>query len=115
MDVLLTDPLLHLTEVSLVSGPLELPKPAYSFADDWELQLYTPDEIAEAILAVPGVSLKHRPAPTWESWAAAWREADRYIDFDLVACDIDPDNAWPNDEGTIAPAAHRFWSFCRNT
>jgi hypothetical protein len=86
------DPFLDLTDFSLVWGPLELPEPAYSFADDWESQFYTPDEIADAILCVPGVRLKHAATPGWERWAAAWAEGPRYIEFDMMACDFDPDN-----------------------
>jgi hypothetical protein len=86
------DPLLDLTEFSLVWGPLELPEPAYSFADDWESQVYTPDEIADAILSVPGVRLSRAPTPGWEQWAAEWAEDGRHIEFDLIACEFEPDN-----------------------
>ncbi|MEZ6139558.1 MAG: hypothetical protein R3B84_03210 [Zavarzinella sp.] len=53
----MADPLLDLTEFSLVWGPYELPNQAYSYADDWESYIYTPEEIAKAILSVPGSRL----------------------------------------------------------
>lgn len=89
----MADPLLDLTEFSLVWGPLRLPESAHSFADDWESQIYTPDEIADAILSVPGTRLIHPATQGWECWSAEWREEGRHIDFDIMACEFDPDNA----------------------
>jgi hypothetical protein len=87
-----TDRLLNLTEFCLVWGPLDLPEPAYSFADDWVSQIYTPEEIAETILTVPGVRLTNPATPRWQGWAARWQEANRYIDFTIIPWEIDPDN-----------------------
>ena len=49
------DELLDLTEFTLISGPIELPDRAVSFDDNWKTEIYTPDEIANAILSVPDV------------------------------------------------------------
>lgn len=88
----MADRLLELTDFSLVWGPLELPEPAYSFADDWTPQVYTPNEIADAMLSVPGVRLKHPAIPGWERWAAEWAESGRNIQFDMIDCDFEADN-----------------------
>lgn len=93
---------LHLTELSLTWGPLELPDPAYSFADDWVEQIYTPEEIAEAILAVPGMHLLHGALPNWDAWAARWSDADRYIDLNISACEFEPDN-------NVRPGLREAW------
>jgi hypothetical protein len=90
--VAMADPLLNLVDFSLVWGPLKLPEPAYSFAQIGDEQLYTPDEIAQAILAVPGVRLTRPAIPDWRDWAARWQEAVRSIEFDIAACPIGPCN-----------------------
>jgi hypothetical protein len=82
--------ILKLTELSLVGGPLDLPDYAVSFADDWQGVIYTPQEIANAILSVPGVNLLHDSSPSWNDWKAQWLCRDRTIDFDISAFSIDP-------------------------
>ncbi len=86
-----TPQILRLTELTLVWGPLNLPNDAVSFADDWEWIIYTPQEMEDAILSVDGVNLVHDSNPTWSKWRAQWRHMDRTIDFDINACDLDPD------------------------
>lgn len=86
------DRLLNLTEFCVVWGPLDLPEPAYSFADDWVSQIYTQEEIAEAILTVPGARLTNPATPRWQAWAARWQETNRHIDFDIIPWEIDPEN-----------------------
>lgn len=56
--------LLDLNEYSLVWGPLVLPEPAFSFDDDWISEVYTPQEIADSILAVPGAKIREIQAGT---------------------------------------------------
>ena len=82
---------LRLTELRLVWGPLDLLDDAVSFADDWEWIIYTPEEMAEAILSVEGVSLLHDSNPSWNKWRAQWRRMEHTIDFDIAACELDPD------------------------
>ena len=84
--------MLDLSEYSLVWGPIELPQPAYSYADDWDAEIYTPEEIANAILAVPGTSLIHDQTPDWTKWCAEWRNDNHTIRFSILACPFDPDN-----------------------
>jgi hypothetical protein len=79
------------TELTLVWGPLNLPDDAVSFDDDWDWVIYTPEEIAHAILSVPGATLLQGSGRDWDGWRAQWRNLDRTIDFDLIACDLDPE------------------------
>ena len=73
-------PLLQLTELCLVWGPLELPDDAVSFDDDWDSVIYTQAEIAEAILCVPNTILVHDGSPNWSAWRAEWkRDTHRLI------------------------------------
>lgn len=83
--------ILRLTELTLVWGPLVLPDDAVSYSDDWESIIYTPEEMAEAILSVTGVSLLHDSKPSWNEWRAQWRSLDRTIDLDICACELDPE------------------------
>lgn len=83
--------ILRLTELTLVWGPLDLPDDAVSFADDWEWIIYTPEEMATALLSVTGVRLLHDSTPSWNEWRAQWRHMDRTIDFDINACELDPE------------------------
>jgi len=39
-----------------------------------------------------GFCLTHPATPGWGVWAARWQKADRYIEFDIAACEIEPDN-----------------------
>ncbi|MCA9195447.1 MAG: hypothetical protein KDB03_26935 [Planctomycetales bacterium] len=87
-----TSTIYRFTELTLVWGPLDLPDDAVSFADDWNWVIYTPEEIEAAILSVPCVKLIHDSRPDWRSWRAQWRSLDRTIDFDLIACDLDPED-----------------------
>jgi len=87
----MTQPLLRLTELCLVWGPLELPDDAVSFDDNWDTVIYTPDEIADAILSVPQTQLIHPADPDWASWSAKWNHHGHTIDFDIIETDTDPD------------------------
>lgn len=88
----MSEQLINLTELYLVWGPIELPDLAYSFADDWKSEIYTADEISDAILSVPGVKLVHDASPNWDSWAARWQNGSHFIEFDVTECPLDPDN-----------------------
>lgn len=85
------DPFLDLTEFCIVDGPLDLKEPAFSFAENYD-EVYTPEEIARAILAVPGVRLLRPADPGWYDWSARWEEGGRYIVVEqILVCPIDPD------------------------
>jgi hypothetical protein len=81
---------LDLCDFAFVIGPRELSEPAFSFDMD-RTEVYTPEEIADAILAAPGFELVHSASPTWSDWKARWQDADRFIELDMLACPIDPD------------------------
>lgn len=98
----MSEQLLNLTELCLVWGPIELPDLAYSFADDWKTEIYTADEISDAIMSVPGVKLVHDASPDWNSWAARWQNGNHFIEFDISECPFDPDNE-------IRPGISAYW------
>ena len=77
-------------DLSFVYGPRELKEPAFSFAYDEEAILHSPDAFADAVLAVPHVSLIRDKAHSWNDWLARWQVDDRSIDIDLLATDVDP-------------------------
>jgi len=99
----MTDKILDQSELALIAGPIQLPEPAWSFADDWlSEEIYTPDEIVAAIVAVPNTLLTHEAVPTWDAWNARWQVNDHYIDFDIQACPIDVDNP-------LRPGLTMYW------
>ncbi|QDU43610.1 hypothetical protein Mal52_20860 [Symmachiella dynata] len=98
----MSDSLIKLTEFSLVGGPIDLPDPAYSFDDNWKSEIYTPKEIADAILAVSQVRLVHDAKPAWSAWVARWESGDHHIEFDITDCPFDPDNE-------IRPGITSYW------
>jgi hypothetical protein len=87
----LAEPLLRLTDFSLVYGPINLPDPAVSFDVEWEFLIHTSDEVAAAILSVPGVRLVHPAEPDWNAWKARWESGGHWIEFDIADCPFDPE------------------------
>ncbi len=85
------DKLVDLKEMCLVSGPLELDEPDYSFASS-DFECYWPATIADAILSVPGTRQIHPPVPSWNDWKASWNNGQHYIDLDMMGCtEVDPE------------------------
>ena len=78
MDVL-TRPF-RVTDWRLLIGPPDLSEPTPSWAVDF-LPKYEPQEVAAAILAVPGCLLLSQAAPDSEEWAAWWEADGRAIQF----------------------------------
>ena len=83
--------MLHLTEFSFVSAAEQLPNPAYSFADDWDTTIYTPQEFADAVAQIDWLTTQ-TPGPPWHDWKAVWRHQDESITIDMLPCEIDPAN-----------------------
>lgn len=83
---------LDLTELSFVAGPLILPDD-FSSVDLRDGEVYSPEAIAQAFLAVPGCRLRQAPDPSWQQWCARWESGQRYIEVDLMACPVDPQEA----------------------
>jgi hypothetical protein len=82
--------LLDLTELSLSVGPRELHEPAYSF-ETRPVVLHPPEAVAEAILSVSGVRLRHPAQPSWDAWKARWEEGDHSIDIRINALEVEPE------------------------
>lgn len=85
----MTERYLDLTELAFVAGPLVLPD-GFSSVALHETEDYPPESIAGAILAVPGVALVHAATPSWDQWRACWNSGQRYIELDLLTCEMDP-------------------------
>jgi hypothetical protein len=81
---------LDLTELSFVAAPANLPERFSSVALN-DSELYPPEVIAEAFLAVPGTGLLHPAEPGWDEWRARWQEGSRYIEVDMMACQVEPE------------------------
>lgn len=83
--------LISLSDWSLIPGPISDP-PLSSVALN-ESEEYLPEVVAEAILDVPGMRLKHPPEPTWWEWLARWDEGHRWIEVGFTLYEIEPP-AW---------------------
>jgi len=84
------DEALDLSELDFVFGPRELPERAFRFAVE-QVEVYSPDEFAVAVLSAPGVHLAQSAVPTWSDWRARWEQGDRFIELDMLPCPIDPE------------------------
>lgn len=83
---------LDLTELSFVAGPLILPND-FSSVDLRDGAVYSPEAIAQAFLAVPGCRLLQAPDASWQQWRARWESGQRWIEVDLAACPVAPEEA----------------------
>ena len=83
-------------------GPLSFEEPFYNWDID-EYVRYSPESITDSILRVPGTTILHPAAPTWNDWEAVWEQEGRQIIMDdcqfcedentwsqlLLTCDCD--------------------------
>lgn len=76
-------------EWCLVPGPAELKLPCTS-GELQDIALYTPEQVAEVILALPGVSLRNAAEPSWSNWSARRGWADHGISFSIHVFDDQP-------------------------
>ena len=81
----------NLQSWSLIPGPASNP-PASSLALD-DVIHHSPQTVADAILAFPGMVLVHSPDSTWWEWAARWEDGTRWIEVTMTLFDSDPP-AW---------------------
>jgi hypothetical protein len=77
---------------SLIPGPHQFDEPFYSTSIDG-IVLYPPGSVARAILSYPGVTLRHRPEPSWWEWEAAWEHGGRHIEIGMTLFD-DEEASW---------------------
>jgi hypothetical protein len=83
--------LITLKNWSLIPGPLANPPKSSSALDD--IVLYPPHVVANALIAVPGMRVKHAAEPSWGDLVLRWSEGDRWIEIGFTAFDGDPP-AW---------------------
>jgi hypothetical protein len=48
-------------------------------------ELYPPEQVADAILSVPGMRSLEPNEPNWESWLARWEQGLRWMEISLNA------------------------------
>lgn len=110
--------LIELSEVCFCGGPIDLPQP-YSSIELNKTELYTPDQVAEAILSVDGVVLLHPAEPSWANWLARWEVDGRWIEICIGA--FEPDGVigvvtellWTDSELKMNCTLDDFLQFCR--
>jgi hypothetical protein len=69
---------------ALVPGPVEIDQPLYSFEVDDDIVLHLPEEVALALLAIPGMRRTNAAEPASGNWTARWEEGERYLDLDFT-------------------------------
>lgn len=110
--------LIELSEVCFCYGPIDLPQP-FSSVELNKTECYTPDQIAEAILAVDGVVLLHAAEPSWDDWLARWEADGRWIEIRIRA--FEPDGVigvvtqleWTDSELKMSCTLDDFLKFWR--
>jgi hypothetical protein len=87
----------------LYPGPREASEPLYTFCVD-EIEEYSYESIATAILAHPGCRQIRPPLPDWSKWQAEWQQSDRLILLDML----------PDEDHLVSPdTGQTFWSGCQ--
>src|SRR5262245_26450250 len=66
---------------SFIPGPeLDPPGDSLHLQDVTE---YPPQDIAAAILSIPGMRIQNPGEPTWWEWSARWQDGDEVIDVGM--------------------------------
>jgi hypothetical protein len=90
MDV----PLIDVKGLALVPGPSHIDQPLYSFQVYDEIVGHDPDEVAAALLAIPGMRRSNSAEPASWDWAARWEDGDRWLDLDFTLMEPDDGVVW---------------------
>jgi hypothetical protein len=99
---------------AFVPGPPEIDQRLYSFEVYDKIANHDPNEVATALLAIPGMRRTGASDPLSGEWAARWEDGDRYLEFDLGW--MEPEDGWrvwggSQLEGRCAEAdLLRIWS-----
>jgi hypothetical protein len=64
-------------------GPLSKSEKMYTW-EAKDLEEYSYEAVAQAILSHPGMRQTHPPEPAWQHFAALWRHADRRLGLDFM-------------------------------
>jgi hypothetical protein len=72
---------------SIVPGPPTIHPPFLSIELD-EIEQYSPDVVAAAVLRIPGVQLIRPANPDWWSWVARWSTDGGHIDLAMTLFDV---------------------------
>ena len=71
---------------SIVPGGTSI-RPPYHSTDLDAAVSYSLEDVAAAILCIPGVERVRGPGPDWSSWRARWRSGNAVIDVEMTTWD----------------------------
>lgn len=78
-----------LDQWSIVPGPASI-QPPFQSTQVGAIEEYSPEVVAETILAIPGAELIQPAEPDWWSWMARWSSNESYIDLTMTLFDTLP-------------------------
>lgn len=76
-------------EFALIPGPKSFGEPLHS-TEVQDIEEYSPQEIAEAILGIENTHVVSSPEPSWWQWQARWEVEDRFISLDMTLFETEP-------------------------
>ncbi len=88
------EPLIDVKGLALVPGPPDIEQPLYSFQVYDEIVGHAPEEVAAALLAIPGMRRTNTAEPTSWEWKAFWENGDRYLELDFTLMEPDDGLVW---------------------
>ena len=68
---------------AFVPGPSSIAGPLNS-QDVRDIELHTPESVAQALLSFPGMQLVQDASPSWWEWRARWAEGSRYLEVGMT-------------------------------
>lgn len=80
----MSESLVDVSGFALVPGPVDIEQPLYSFEVCDDLVLHPPDEVAAALLSIPGMRRSNTAELASGHWVARWADGDRHLDLDFT-------------------------------
>jgi hypothetical protein len=100
---------------AFVPGPGSMTDPLDS-QDAHDVELHTPEQIAQSLLRFPGMQLLHAATPSWWKWRARWAEGSSYIEVGMTLFD-DEGQSWggsPVQANCSYEDLHSLWSYLQS-
>jgi hypothetical protein len=88
------DELIDVKGLAFIPGPADIEQPLYSFEVYDEIVGHAPDEVAAALLAIPGMRRTNSAEPASWEWKARWEIGARYLDLDFTLMEPDDGVIW---------------------
>jgi hypothetical protein len=92
--VSMEEPLTDINGLALVPGPIAIEQPLYSFQVYDPIIGYPPEEIAAALLSIPGMRRANSGKIATGKWKARWKQEDRYLELDFTLMEPDEGVVW---------------------